>query len=182
MTKFIYSLFLFVLSFSFGSAQIVNIIDADLNGEEAYTWTSDKTYVLDGLVFLEEGGVLNIEAGTVVKFTPRADVGNPSALVITRGAKIFAEGTAENPIIFTAEIDDVNDAFDLGPADNALWGGIVLLGNGITQKNGNPQVNIEGIDLSEPRGAYGGNDNATIPGDKICLDSSWWTPNRLAVN
>ena len=61
---------------------IVNITDASLQGGQTYTWTSNNEYVLDGLVFLEDGGNLNIQAGTVVKFTPRADVGNPSALVI----------------------------------------------------------------------------------------------------
>ncbi len=144
--------------------EVINIVDGDLIGGQVYNWTKNNTYILDGLVFLEEGGVLNIEPGTVVKFTPRADVGNPSALVITRGAKIYAEGTLEEPIIFTAEIDDVADPTDLGPTDNALWGGLVILGNGITQKNGNATVNIEGIDTSEPRGSYGGTDNADNSG------------------
>jgi hypothetical protein len=139
--------------------ETISIVDADLTGGQTYNWTKDNTYVLDGLVFLEERGVLNIEAGTVVKFTDRPDLGNPSALVITRGARIYAEGTAQEPIIFTAEADDVSDPLDLGPSDNALWGGIVILGKGITQKNGNPEVNVQGIDLSEPRGAYGGDDN-----------------------
>ncbi|MBK9107163.1 MAG: T9SS type A sorting domain-containing protein [Saprospiraceae bacterium] len=140
-------------------AQVVNITDADLEGNKVYNWTKNNTYILDGLVFLETGGVLNIEAGTVVKFTDRADVGNPSALVITRGAKIYAEGTADAPIIFTAIADDVNNPTDLGPTDNALWGGIVILGKGITQKSGNSEVNIEGISLAETRGQYGGTDN-----------------------
>ena len=164
MIKHLYT-FILLLSFvPFASSQIINIMDADLQGGQAYTWTKNNTYLLDGLVFLEEGGILNIEACTVIKFTPRADVGNPSALIITRGAKIYAEGTVENPVIFTAEADDVNDPFDLGPTDNALWGGIVLLGHGVTQKNGNAEVNIEGIDLSEVRGAYGGDDNADNSG------------------
>ena len=164
MIKHLYT-FILLLSFvPFASSQIINIMDADLQGGQAYTWTKNNTYLLDGLVFLEEGGILNIEAGTVIKFTPRADVGNPSALIITRGAKIYAEGTVENPVIFTAEADDVNDPFDLGPTDNALWGGIVLLGHGVTQKNGNAEVNIEGIDLSEVRGAYGGDDNTDNSG------------------
>jgi hypothetical protein len=156
----IYSFLLLLLGTIHLPAQTtINITDADLEGGKTYNWTRDKVYLLDGLVFLESGGTLNIEAGTVVKFTPRPDVGNPSALVITRGAKINATGTADKPIIFTAEADDVNDPTDLGPADNALWGGIVILGKGITQKNGNPEVSIEGIPTTEPRGLYGGTDN-----------------------
>jgi hypothetical protein len=158
------------------SAQVVRITDADLVGNQSYQWTKDNTYVLDGLVFLEEGGVLNIEH--IIKFTDRADVGNPSALVITRGAKIYAEGTADAPIIFTAEADDVNDPTDLGPKDNALWGGIVLLGRGITQKSGNGEVNIEGIDLSETRGLYGGNDNDDNS-IALCLDTPWRKADRF---
>ncbi|MDQ3015837.1 MAG: T9SS type A sorting domain-containing protein [Bacteroidota bacterium] len=157
--KILFTLLSIFISFQIFSQNIVPIVDNDLQGGQSYNWTNENIYLLDGLVFLEQGGVLNIEPGTVIKFTPRSDVGNPSALVITKGSKIYAEGTLEEPIIFTAEADDVNDPSDLGPTDNALWGGIVILGNGITQKNGNPTVNIEGIATSEPRGAYGGTDN-----------------------
>ncbi len=143
---------------------IVPITDADIAAGQTVSWTNDNIYLLDGLVFVEEGATLNIEAGTVIKFTPRADVGNPSALVIAKGAKIYAEGTADQPIIFTAEADDVNDIEDLGPADNSLWGGLVILGKGVTQKNGNPEANVEGIPTTEPRGAYGGTDNADDSG------------------
>jgi hypothetical protein len=145
-----------LLGFASVQAQnIIDIVDADLVAGQTYNWTKNNVYVLDGVVFLEDGGTLNIEAGTVVKFTPRADVGNPSALVICRGAKIFATGTAAEPIIFTAEDDDMADAEDLGPTDNALWGGIVLLGKAYTIKNGNNEVNVEGIPTTEPRGVYG---------------------------
>jgi hypothetical protein len=143
---------------------VVNITDADIQPGQTVNWTKDKVYLLDGLVFVESGSTLNIEAGTVVKFTPRADVGNPSALVIARGAKIFANGTAQEPIIFTAEVDDVNDPTDLGPKDNALWGGLVVLGNGITQKNGVTPVQVEGIPTTESRGQYGGSDNTDNSG------------------
>jgi len=162
--KILYTIISFLtLSGLFGQ-DVVNIIDSDINAGQSVNWTNDKVYLLDGLVFVEDGATLTIEAGTVVKFTERADVGNPSALIIARGGKIYAEGTAENPIIFTAEQDDVNDPSDLGPKDNALWGGIVILGKGVTQKNGNAEVNVEGIPTTESRGVYGGTDNADDSG------------------
>lgn len=142
-------------SASLKAQTIVNIVDADLNAGQTYNWTNNNIYLLDGLVFVEDGATLNIEEGTIVKFTPRADIGNPSALVICRGAKIFANGSVTAPIIFTAEDDDVADAQDLGPTDNALWGGIVILGKAYTIKNGNNEVNVEGIPTTEPRGIYG---------------------------
>lgn len=159
--------FIFLIAVHAGFSQAsatIKIVDSSLVAGKTYNWTKNNTYLLDGLVFLETGGVLNIEAGTVVKFTARADVGNPSALVITKGAKIYATGTAQNPIIFTAEADDVNNPTDLGPKDNALWGGLVILGNGVTQKSGNGSVSVEGIPTTEPRGIYGGNDNTDDSG------------------
>jgi hypothetical protein len=155
-----------ILGFATTQAQtIVDIVDADLVAGQTYNWTKNNVYVLDGVVFLEDGGTLNIEAGTVIKFTPRADVGNPSALVICRGAKIYATGTVAEPIIFTAEDDDMADPTDLGPTDNALWGGIVLLGKAYTIKNGNTKVNVEGIPTTEPRGEYGMDAGSNVDND-----------------
>ncbi len=37
------------------------ITDSDL-GTSEYTWTNNNTYFIDGFVFLEEGGKLNIQA------------------------------------------------------------------------------------------------------------------------
>ncbi|MEQ1747131.1 MAG: T9SS type A sorting domain-containing protein, partial [Saprospiraceae bacterium] len=144
--------------------QTVFVNDASIQPCNSVTWTKDKTYIVDGLTFIDSCATLTIEAGTVVKFTPRADVGNPSALIVAVGGKIFANGTAAEPIIFTAEADDVNNPTDLGPKDNALWGGLALLGRGITQKNGVSPVQLEGIPTTEPRGSYGGNNNADNSG------------------
>ncbi|MCK5103300.1 MAG: hypothetical protein KAR17_10815 [Cyclobacteriaceae bacterium] len=94
------------------------ITDADLAGGQTYNFTKDKQYLMDGLVYLEKGGVLNIEAGTVIKFKKSPSTSDPtSALIIARGAKIEAVGTAEEPIIFTAEADDVTQQ-SLLPSEN----------------------------------------------------------------
>ncbi|MBV6438475.1 MAG: hypothetical protein EPGJADBJ_00099 [Saprospiraceae bacterium] len=165
MNKALYLLFLgTLLGFQSIAQTVVNITDADIAPGQTVNWTRNNVYLLDGLVFVDSTATLNIEAGTVVKFTSNQTVGAPSALIVARGGKIFAEGTPDEPIIFTAEADDVNDPLDLGPKDNSLWGGVALLGRGITQKNGNPQAILEGIDPLEVRGYYGGNDNADNSG------------------
>lgn len=164
MNKAFYLILFVILGVSQISAQIVNITDSDIQAGQTINWTKNNTYLLDGVVFVEDGATLNIEAGTVIKFTENQTVGNPSALIICRGGKIFAQGNAQEPIIFTAEADDVNDPLDLGPKDNSLWGGVAILGKGVTQKNGNAVVNLEGIPTTEPRGEYGGNDNTDNSG------------------
>ncbi len=159
MKKFLLSLSAAVLSlYAYAqpaSRPVVNITDASIAPGQTVNWTKNNVYLLDGLVFVENGATLNIEAGTVIKFTPRADVGNPSALIISRGGKIMAEGTAAEPIIFTAQADDVDNPNDLGPNDNALWGGLALLGRAFTVKNGSNEVVLEGIPSTETRALYG---------------------------
>ncbi len=131
------------------------IRDNDLVGGLTYNWSKDHTYLVDGLVFLEKGGKLNIEAGTIVKFRKVPTSSDPtSALIITRGAQIFAEGTADSPVIFTAEADQVTSQ-SLMPSENGQWGGLILLGSAPVMKNGNTLLNIEGISTGEPRGQYG---------------------------
>ena len=86
----------------------------------ATTWTKNKVYILDGFVFVNSGQILTIEAGTVIK--GRAGQGtDASALVVARGGKIVAQGTAANPIIFTAEQDDVTKSDDI-PAGHMAGG------------------------------------------------------------
>ncbi len=141
-----------------GMTAQITITDADLGSAE-YTWTADNEYLLDGYVFLEDGGKLNIEPGTIIKGIGTPSTGDvSSALIIAKGAQIFANGTKEAPIIFTAELDDVNDGSDLTSADKGLWGGLIILGNAVVGVNGGTQ-NIEGIPSTEGRAEYGGDNN-----------------------
>ncbi len=115
------------------------------------TWSSANVYILDGFVFVSDGQTLTIEAGTIVKGKPGQEE-NASALIIARGGKIVANGTAAMPIIFTAEADDLAGSV----ADKAvgLWGGVIVLGKGATN-NSTTEKAIEGIPTSEIRGLYG---------------------------
>ena len=135
---------------------IITVKDADISPGSPYNMTANNIYLLDGFVFVEQGSILNIEAGTVIKGKAAPTTGdNASALIISQGGQIFAEGTAENPIIFTAEADDVNDPDDLTYADRGEWGGVIILGRAsVNTTSGTNQ--IEGIPSNEPRGLYGG--------------------------
>ena len=69
------------------------------------TWTSDKTYILNGTVIVGTGITLTIQPGTVVK-------GNPSRFIRVDGT-LIAQGTEQSPITFTTNA-----------ATNEQWAGI----------------------------------------------------------
>ncbi len=101
-------------------------IEVSANITEDTTWTNDNVYFLETKVFVTEGATLTIEPGTVIK--GRESTGDEAtALIITRGSKIMAEGTKSQPIIFTSELDDLTGAVSF--EDVGLWGGVVVLGN-----------------------------------------------------
>ena len=111
------------------------------------TLTKDKKYLIKGQVFVRTGVVLTIQPGTVV-FGDKATKGT---LVIDRGGKLLAEGTAAEPIIFTS-------ALPAGTRDRGDWGGLVILGKAPVNQ---PDPAIEGI---TPAVIFGGTDNADNSG------------------
>jgi len=155
----LYTILILTLLMSGNLFSQITIQDGDLVGGQTHNWTNDNVYVLDGYVYLEAGGVLNIQAGTTIYGLESPTTSDAaSALIITRDAQIFAEGTANEPIIFTAEA-----VFDgaIFPDETVvgLWGGLVILGNGTVARPGCTEF-IEGIP-NEPRTEYGGCTNDT---------------------
>ncbi len=136
---------------------VITITDADIKPGDNLLWKSENIYLLDGFVFVDSTAVLNIEAGTVLKGKP-GEGANASALIVARGAKLYANGTKRDPIIFTAEADDINDPEDLTQHDRGLWGGLIILGRASINVAGGVEQ-IEGIPITEPRGQYGGNND-----------------------
>lgn len=140
-------------------------------GTGTTTWTSDNVYILDGFVFVNEGQTLTIEAGTIIK-GQSGQGENASALIVARGATIEANGTADDPIVFTSEADDLARANDgtllegtifLDETPKGLWGGVIILGN--ASLNSVPgETAIEGLPTTEVRGLYGGTDDADNSG------------------
>jgi hypothetical protein len=120
------------------------------------TWTRTNTYLLETKIYVTNGATLTIEPGTVIKGRPKANPVDATALVIARGAKINAQGTATTPIIFTAESDLLNG--NLTQSERGLWGGVVILGRA-RLNTASGQGNVEGIPTTEPLGTYGGTDD-----------------------
>lgn len=124
--------------------------EQDLEGELAsMTLTADTVWVLNGVVSVPSGETLTIEPGTKIV----GDKTSLGTLVIQRGAKIEAVGTAEDPIVFTSAVP----AGDRGAGD---WGGVVILGNAPINEAGG-EAEVEGF--SDPQ-LYGGDDEGDDSG------------------
>ena len=96
------------------------------------TWTSGNVYLLNGWVYVDAGVTLTIQPGTII----RGDKTNKGALIIERGGKLMAAGTAAQPIVFTS-----NQA--PGSRDRGDWGGLILCGYSTINQPGGTAV-IEG--------------------------------------
>lgn len=156
MKSILYTILLTLLPFSYAFSQVV-VTDASINAGEKVFWTADNEYLLDGMVFVEAGAELWIEPGTVIKAEDGSG-NNASGLVISQGGKIFAEGTADAPIIFTSKLDALDGTLD--EQDRGLWGGLVVLGYAPT--NNATVRQIEGVNeivgAGDVRADYGGDD------------------------
>ncbi len=138
-----------------GTSHETIVITDSGEGTGTTSWTSNNVYILDGFVFVNDGQTLTIEAGTVIK--GKGGQGeNASALIVARGGMLMAEGTKEEPIIFTAEADDLDGS--VANLDDGLWGGVIMLGKASLNTVPGEQQ-IEGIPQTEPRGIYGGDDD-----------------------
>ncbi|WP_134397003.1 hypothetical protein [Flavobacterium psychrophilum] len=120
------------------STHILNgIIDANT------TLYKKNTYLLIGVVYLANNAILTIEPGTVI----RGDFATCGTLVITKGAKIIAEGVATDPIVFTSN----KNVSERKPGD---WGGIIMLGDAPINKFGG--IGILDFNLNPKYNFYGG--------------------------
>jgi hypothetical protein len=108
------------------------------------TWKAGTQYILKGNIYVQSGAELTIEPGVVI-FGDKVTKG---ALIVSRGAKIHATGTASNPIVFTSSAP-------AGFRNYGDWGGVVLLGKSANNQSENQQ--IEGISApTGDNGLYGG--------------------------
>lgn len=141
---------------SFSSAATVTVAGAKVatltgNITVDRTLFADTLYTLSGYVKIGNGKTLTVQPGTTIV----GDAAVPgSSLWILRGSKLDAQGTADAPIVFTS----AKPAGSRKPGD---WGGIIIIGNGISNRSGT--VLTEGPQgITEPYS--GGTDNADNSG------------------
>ncbi len=106
------------------------------NGEQEFVFTGNQTlpkgiYHLKGWVYIRDGAQLTIEPGTIIK----GDKETKAALIVERGGKLIAKGTATEPIVFTSE----QAAGSRRPGD---WGGLIICGK--AKNNQGNDMQIEG--------------------------------------
>ena len=130
--------------------------------EESKRVTWSDTVIICGPVYVEDGEVLTIREGTIVKGRARPEGKTASALIVARGGKVIANGTKEKPIIFTYEADPL-DGSTL-PSVRGRWGGVIILGRARLNSAAG-ETSIEGIPTTEPRGIYGGDNDEDNSGE-----------------
>ncbi len=123
-------------------------ISSDITADR--TLYADTVYQLSGFIKVTNGATLTIQPGTTIV----GDYDIPgSSLFILRGAKIMAEGTPDRPIVFTSERP-------FGQRQPGDWGGVIIVGNGITNRGAPTYIEGTGTGPENPLVDYsGGSDN-----------------------
>lgn len=133
------------------------------------TWTADNIYQLNQKVVVSDGVTLTINPGTIIKGSPGTG-SLASALIVARGGMLNAQGTADQPIIFTSTSDNIScgetAGTNLDQNDRGLWGGLIVLGYAPCSFSGDiTEAQIEGIPAADTFGLYGGTDAADSSGN-----------------
>ena len=141
-----------------GTAKIASVDGAtttcELSGRITadLTLTSDNLWALNGPVFIggdnTDSAILTVDAGATIYGSNGGDY-----LVISRGSKIEAVGSATAPITMTSEQDVLDQTEGSGQ-----WGGMVILGNAPSNKcpaTGDCALQVEGVTSG---GVFGGTD------------------------
>ncbi|PJC40728.1 MAG: hypothetical protein CO042_02205, partial [Parcubacteria group bacterium CG_4_9_14_0_2_um_filter_41_8] len=109
-----------------------NISASSVNITEDTVWTLDNSpYVISDHALLDVNATLTIEPGVVIKFIPNHYLRRYNGIKVSVGGKIIAQGTEENPIIFTSYYDDEYGGDTNGDGNASLasagdWRGIIF--------------------------------------------------------
>lgn len=178
-------------------ANVITVLN-DIEGE--VTWTPDNVYLLGRRIFVSSGATLNILPGTIIKGANGSGV-TATSLIVARGGTLNAAGTAEAPIIFTSVDDEIQpgqneSTIPFSPEVRGLWGGVVVLGAApisAANEDDNDEIidglpsagtesQIEGIEVTEERGRYGGTDAADGVGTVLTYVSIRFAGTVIGAN
>jgi hypothetical protein len=128
-----------------GNNEVKSQVDSttldNVNITSVVTLNAGTRYIMKKFCYVKNGGTLVIPAGTIIQGDKGDLVNNvlPGCLIVERGGKLVANGTAAQPIIFTSR----QAPGFRGPGD---WGGIILLGKAsINTVSGADTNAIEGM-------------------------------------
>lgn len=137
MKKLVFSLSVLALTLgSCSSNDDEGTVQPIPTGEISGDITTAKTYplgnyTLQGTVKIKNGGSLTIEAGSTI--TANNSDGTADALLVENGGKLYLNGTAAQPIVFTE-----------ASSTPGSWGGIIMFGDApIVGSNGNTTATSE---------------------------------------
>jgi len=130
---FVFAVMVLTVSVNAQTIDSTTLNSANING--VVTLTNDKVYIMKGFNYVNAGGVLVIQKGSLIL----GDKPTTGTLIIQRDGKIIADGTVNQPIVFTSR-------FPSGERNPGDWGGILMLGRaGINTSTGLDSAQIEGF-------------------------------------
>lgn len=127
------------------------VVTEELSGtvEGVMKLDATKEYQLTGTLTVPAGATLEIPAGTVI----RAQKGFDKYVIVAQGGKIEAKGTADKPIVFTAD--------DESKATAGYWGGLILNGKApLSGPAGQVTVASAEVDNNQKYGGDKADDNS----------------------
>ena len=127
------------------------VVTEELSGtvEGVMKLDATKEYQLTGTLTVPAGATLEIPAGTVI----RAQKGFDKYVIVAQGGKIEAKGTADKPIVFTAD--------DESKAAAGYWGGLILNGKApLSGPAGQVTVASAEVDNNQKYGGDKADDNS----------------------
>jgi PKD repeat protein len=103
-----------------GIASPVRAFTGDITSNT--TFYADTIYIINGYTYVKNNATLTIQPGTIIK-----GGANKATLIITRNGKIEANGTKNQPIVFTS-------GKPAGSRSKGDWGGLVILGKAVINR------------------------------------------------
>jgi hypothetical protein len=111
------------------SATMIDITSDSIPAGQTKSWVASNKYVLHGKVVVKAGSRLNIAAGTTIYGAGARVSDSVAMLIVARDGRLYATGTAAQPIIFTSILDTgVNSPLAISDNSRGLWGGINIFG------------------------------------------------------